>query len=554
MISLRRNARTISLFAFVFLWAAASPPAEAQATAAPAPQANSDLVTCPANLTAPPLSAPLAAAQELYRTGKFEEALAAYKPIAEAGGADGAVAYAGIARIYLRQRNPAAALDAANKAVALTPGKAPATVALGEVDFRLGKFGDAQQLWLTSIRACEPDARANLGMARLARATSNSLRAKQELDRAHQMDPHDPDIQRLWMSSLSRQDRIKQIRDRLAEQTDDDDDERKGLEQALAVLEDESENPLRSCKLVQHVTSTSTKFAPFMIDANRLRGYGLEVKFNGANARLLLDTGASGILIDRKVAEKAGIKPVIRTEVKGLGDKGPMNAFVGFADSIKVGELEFKGCYVEVADKRSVADSEGLIGADVFSSYLIELNFPDAKFKLTQLPPVPSEANAEVSLESHPSSTHYLHDRYTAPEMKDYTRVFKFSNHLLIPTRVNDSPEAKLFMIDSGAWDNLISRQAAKETTGVGSDSNTVVKGLSGSVGQVYRANSVNLTFSHFRQKRDDMIAFDMTNMSDAMGTEISGILGFNMLRLLDIKIDYRDGLVDFQYDPNRIH
>jgi len=29
--------------------------------------------------------------------------------------------------------------------------------------------------------------------------------------------------------------------------------------------------------------------------------------------------------------------------------------------------------------------------------------------------------------------------------------------------------------------------------------------------------------------------------------------LGFAMLRLLDIKIDYRDGLVEFTYDPNRI-
>ena len=36
-------------------------------------------------------------------------------------------------------------------------------------------------------------------------------------------------------------------------------------------------------------------------------------------------------------------------------------------------------------------------------------------------------------------------------------------------------------------------------------------------------------------------------------GTEISGILGFTMLRLLEIKIDYRDGLVDFHYDPKRL-
>jgi hypothetical protein len=38
------------------------------------------------------------------------------------------------------------------------------------------------------------------------------------------------------------------------------------------------------------------------------------------------------------------------------------------------------------------------------------------------------------------------------------------------------------------------------------------------------------------------------------VGTEISGTLGFGMLFMLDIRIDYRDGLVDFSFDPNRFH
>jgi hypothetical protein len=37
------------------------------------------------------------------------------------------------------------------------------------------------------------------------------------------------------------------------------------------------------------------------------------------------------------------------------------------------------------------------------------------------------------------------------------------------------------------------------------------------------------------------------------MGTEVSGFLGFGMLRVLDLKLDYRDGLVDFEYDPKRL-
>lgn len=36
---------------------------------------------------------------------------------------------------------------------------------------------------------------------------------------------------------------------------------------------------------------------------------------------------------------------------------------------------------------------EGLIGSDVFDNYLVEINFPDHKFKLTELPKRPDARN-----------------------------------------------------------------------------------------------------------------------------------------------------------------
>ena len=70
----------------------------------------------------------------------------------------------------------------------------------------------------------------------------------------------------------------------------------------------------------------------------------------------------------------------------------------------------------------------------------------------------------------------------------------------------------------------------------------------------VYRADKAVLIFGNLRQENQDMISFNMTSISDAVGTEISGALGFGTLNLLDIKIDYRDGLVNLSYDPNRPH
>jgi hypothetical protein len=79
------------------------------------------------------------------------------------------------------------------------------------------------------------------------------------------------------------------------------------------------------------------------------------------------------------------------------------------------------------------------------------------------------------------------------------------------------------------------------------------VKGFSGQIDKVYVAEDVTLAFGHLKQK-GSLVSFDMTNTSNSIGTEVSGTLGFGMLFLLDIKIDYRDGLVNFSYDPNRIH
>lgn len=80
------------------------------------------------------------------------------------------------------------------------------------------------------------------------------------------------------------------------------------------------------------------------------------------------------------------------------------------------------------------------------------------------------------------------------------------------------------------------------------------VKGISGSVKNVYSANKAVLQFGGLRQENQDMLSFDTTSISNNAGTEISGFLGFILLRFLDVKIDYRDALVDFKYDAKKFN
>jgi predicted aspartyl protease len=260
---------------------------------------------------------------------------------------------------------------------------------------------------------------------------------------------------------------------------------------------------------------------------------------------LLLDTGASGILIDRKTADKAGVKSIRDIHVGGIGDAGAAAGFLGHADKIQIGELEFDDCLVEVTSARSAIGSDGLIGADVFRDFLVDIYMPANKMKLSELPPYPDQPAAEISLDSQSSRQSTWHDRYIPPEMKDFTPIFVFGHGLLIPTSVNSFPP-RLFLIDTGAFDNQLSLAEAKEVTKVGTEYATEVKGMSGKVKTVYSAANATIQFANFKQAREDLITIDLTHISDGFGTEVSGILGFGMLWMLDMKIDYRDGLVRF--------
>ncbi|HEV2194311.1 MAG TPA: aspartyl protease family protein [Candidatus Acidoferrum sp.] len=402
-------------------------------------------------------------------------------------------------------------------------------------------------------KAGTSEARAYLGLAKIYWAESNYQHGKLLFDMAHGRDPDDPEIRREWLFTLRGEELLKELKSYLGGSADDEEDEREHLQAGLTELSEDAQKGGRGCRLVNDVKEEQIPLERLMSGADIMRGAGLKVQLNKVKSKLLLDSGSSGILVSRKIAEKAGIKQIAETDVHGIGDKGTVKSFIGTADSITIGKLEFQGCRVEVMDRNSVADDDGLIGSDVFSHFLVNINFPDYKLELTTLPSVPPPSPAEKALvEKFPKIARF-HDRYIPPEFKDFTAIYRFGHDLLIPTRINDLPP-KLFLIDTGAFGDSISPEAAREVTKTHGDSGYQVKGLNGAVKDIFTAENLTLTFSHFRQPARNMIAFDTSRISPPTEPEISGFLGFGMLFQMQVKIDYRDGLVDFVYDPNRYH
>jgi tetratricopeptide (TPR) repeat protein len=505
-------------------------------------------------------------ARGLYRKGSFDQAVGKFNEVLKADPGSGE-SYAGIIRCYLKQDRVHDADDELQKGLQATPENPDFKVAQGELLFRQGEIPEAGTLFGEVMVLVPPNARAYLGAARVAEASAMYAREQVLVKRAHEIDPAEPDIKKMWMQTESVPGRIKSLQGYLAQPSNDDADTRRTLTESLELLRASQPAPLGGCRPSSGVTSTETNLIQIQTGGKGLQGYGLEVTINGQASKLLLDTGASGIMVSRKLAGQAGLKPVSDVRVMGMGDKPDSQGHIDSANSIRIGDLEFHSCQVQVLDSLSTAE-DGIIGADVFSEFLIEMDFPGSKLRLSQLPPRPGEAPAKASLktgheesatepEAKPATSpdseqpvarnSGYNDRYVAPEMHSYVQTFRFGHMLLVPTKINEGPE-KLFLLDTGAFDNTITPDAAQEVTKVHRAPRVDVHGLSGDVKKVYVAHQVTLDFGHLRQTVPDMVAIDMSRVSRHAGTEVSGTLGLVMLRLLKVKLDYRDALADFQY------
>lgn len=508
-------------------------------------------------------------AEDYFRRGSFDQAIAKYNETLKSE-PQSMAAYTGIVRCYLKQDRVRDAAQALEKGLHAQPTDPGLKVAQGELLFRQGKIHESEEILVQLINRGKAPARAYVDLAQIYSAIAMYVKERRFILRAHDLDSTDQDIQKAWTATLSRAERIKFLESYLAQPTGDDADTRRHLGEELELLKARQSAPHGGCRLVSDATATETDLLPLLQDPQHLRGLGLPVTINGQKSKLLLDTGAGGITINRKLAERAGVQRLANLHIGGIGDKGEVQSYAAYADSIRIGSLEFRNCPLQVFEKRSVVDEEGLIGADVFQAFLIEIDFPNRKMKLSQLPARPGETQFKPSLatdddeeasdaEAKPpasgtagapsTSAPKYFDRFIAPEMNSYDRVYRFGHMLLVTTGINDVP-GKLFLIDSGAWNNMITPDAAREVTKVHGDSDTMIRGLSGVVKQVYETGTIVLNFGGLRQTNRDMVAFDLSNMSRDVGTEVSGTLGFAMLNLLKIKLDYRDALVKFEYEP----
>lgn len=518
-------------------------------------------VTCtPVDATQPAPNAGMA----LYWQGNTKAAQAKFKELLATQPNDPDLTE-GSVRANIELGDVAAAAEQAQAALSAHPESAAANTAQGEVLFRQGKIPEADKAFAKATQLDPCYAPARMQIARVARVSSMYATAQKAITVAHALNQRDPDITYAWIHTLPRKQQVAELK-RIAQGIAADSESGRRLAGEIAYDEEAiSGEGQHKCELVSSVDSTKIPMAPIMWDASHVETWGLETQINGQSARLVLDSGASGLVVGHAFAAHAGLKMAEATEMGGFGDHGPQKSHIAYAETIKIGNLEFHDCRVDVSDRREVVGMSGLIGTDVLRHYLISVNYPEHTLALGPLPARPSSRAEATNLDTEeeqgggqPSEGTSAataqggpQDRYIAPEMKEWTQIFRFRHMLLISTLVNDIPEG-LMVLDTGdAAGFTLSYAAAKNVTHARADNLDTMRGLSGKVEHMSMGGHVTAKFGRALVPMADILVQDF-GMSQAIGTEISGFIGAPILNGLVFQIDYRDGLVNFVYDKRK--
>lgn len=517
-------------------------------------------VSCPVVKHDPPseadkalLAADYAKAESLYRAAVT----------AHPGDVD---ANAGLVHGLLRQEKVEEAADAVKAALAAqpnlaTPAAASTLAALttlrGEVELRRGAPWLVEKTVLDSYKLDPCNPRTRLLFARFAEVSSRYATARQQFGLPHQFDPNDPEIRAAWIETLPLAQRIAEMEAFLSAPTGDDPETIREIKTDLDRWKKQAGGPPRACRLASTATSADIPFIKLIGWAGHTRASGLEMGLNSTSARLQLGAGEGGLTVYRPVAERAGLKRLTPSEPGAFPGAKP--TYTAYADSLKIGSLEFHDCTLKVIEASSPDDDgDGLIGIDVFSDFLLTVDYPMRKLELAPLPVRPQQAAPTPSLhtdrtEDAEVASPLATDRYVAPEMKDYTQIYRVGKSLILPAGltgalVKDPAAAaiKLFILDLGAPETNVSLGVAMDISKVHEENQRF------GPGKMQVADEITYTFAHMAQKVNGVVTTNTAAVSRMTGMEISGFFGANTFELLIMHIDYRDGLVKFEYIPNR--
>ena len=398
--------------------------------------------------------------------------------------------------------------------VALSEVQQAESVALrGELEFRKGHFDKADSFYREALRMHPKTARAHFGRGKLAMAKLKGKDAVQSLTRAIELDPKEP-LYRFYLSEAwaIEKNYVKQ---------------REGLEEYLRLNPNGSDRLAEAKADLEILRALGTKNvavvqgpeSPAPIRFRRSRNLIFTgVMINGQGPYdLAIDTGASQTVLSEKLAGQLGLKPITSTVMHGVGGGGKIDTMLYSVNEIGLGDVKIRNIPVATFNDPLVTQlADGILGTAILSDFIVTVNYPANQLELAR------------KRESSPAGE-------TIP-------AWFFGNILLIPLDLNGQHRGN-FIVDTGAVTTLISHHMAAD---LGVNENTPgakvdlgIAGVGGFEGTVLRVPNVTFRTARSTVIFPQVVSIDLKEISEIIGTEVAGAVGFDFLQDVRVTLDY---------------
>jgi predicted aspartyl protease len=383
----------------------------------------------------------------------------------------------------------------------------------GEVEYRRGRFEQAETLYRSALRSDDRTARAHFGLGKLALARMKTSEAIRSFNKAIELDPREPLYHFYIADALTLTKKVPEADRHYREylKLNPMDPDRVPMVKAAldissafsGVRMGEVDAPGRVSPIPLHRMS----LVNFMF---------VDVLINGKGPyRFIVDTGATQTVLSSRVAASLGLRQVATNIMYGLGGEGKTDSPVYRVDTLKVGDVTIRDVPLgSLSNPLLDLITDGILGPSLLADFAITIDYPRAQMELAR----------------------------KAPEAAKPVPVWCFGGLLLVPVEVNGKWKGN-FLIDSGADGTLLSHSMAN-TLGIYEDTPGAriplpIGGVGGLENGVLQVPSVNLKSAFETRTFDSLMAIDLQAISALIQTELSGVLGHDTLEDYRLTIDY---------------
>ncbi len=251
----------------------------------------------------------------------------------------------------------------------LSPAAAPEGLPAGLAALSRVDFDTALPILQQAAQSQPTKAGAHLALARLHRLAFDRVSALRHFSEALAASPDDAEV--LATYAAATPDRALEM----------------ALLRRLAQVHGPAEVSLRRIALLEQlggraVNRLVTPYTEYTVRMPvaysrecRAAGWLVSVQLNGSRPlRMMLDTGARGLLVTPSSARPAKLERLGETELGGFGEGGARRAELLLAESVRIGEIAFANVIVAATSHDFPAELDGLIGLDLFRQFLITLD------------------------------------------------------------------------------------------------------------------------------------------------------------------------------------